>query len=271
MNLFKISVVVSLGMVLSCNPTSNKKGIVQDQIKDSLLESQSEKLEDFKIDSIKKVISLFKSGDVDKISDKIKFPLNREYPIPSIANKEEFKHRFSEVFDTILIAKIVHSKMEQWEQIGWRGISFDNGLVWMANSDGVITSVNYQNDFEKKLKQKLIAKGKQRLYFSLKTFERPIYKIETKNYLIRIDKLSNSKYRYAAWKKNATESSKPNIVLCNGEIDYQGSGGNHDIIFSTKTMQYKIEVTMIGMDPGVMLVIEKDGMKLLSESGKLIK
>jgi hypothetical protein len=67
----------------------------------------------------------------------------------------------------------------------------ENGVLWMENSDGIITAVNYQSDFEKKLKKYLINKEKENLHSSLKTFESPTYKIKTKNYLIRIDNLTN--------------------------------------------------------------------------------
>ena len=75
----------------------------------------------------------------------------------------------------------------------------DNGIVWIESSNGRITAVNYQSDFEKKLKTNLIANEKVNLHSSLKTFKNPTYKIKTKNYLIRIDELSNNKYRYASY------------------------------------------------------------------------
>ena len=127
----------------------------------------NEKLEDDKVASINNVIDLFKQKEVDKILNIISFPLHRQYPIQSIKDKTEFTQRFSEVFDKILIDKIANSKIEQWSEVGWRGIMLDDGVVWMANSDGVITAVNYQSDFEKKLRKDLIAKEKENLHISL--------------------------------------------------------------------------------------------------------
>ncbi len=232
----------------------------------------SEPLADDQADSIRRVIALFKTRDIDKISGKIRFPLSRAYPIPSIKDKEEFRQRFSEVFDKVLIDKIVHSTIEQWSAVGWRGIMLDNGILWMANSDGVITAVNYQSDFEKKLKQDLIAKDKQNLHVSLKTFESPAYKIKTKSYLIRIDELTNSKYRYASWKIGEKESSKPDIIIDNGEFEFEGSGGNHVITFTNENYTYKIYRSIIGEDssPDITLEIEKDGKAISTEDGTLI-
>lgn len=259
----------------SNNSTDKNKMLTneaEDQTKQQNKAFENEKLEDYKIDSIKKVIELFKEKNIDKISSKISFPLYRQYPIPPIKNKEELKKRFSEVFDQILIDKIVYSEIGQWSEVGWRGITLDNGVLWMANSDGIITSVNYQSDFEKKLLINLIDKEKENLHSSLKTFEIPIYKIKTKNYLIRIDELANYKYRYASWKIGAKETSEPDIILKNGELEFLGSGGNQVICFVQGEYTYKVYRNIIGEDdmPDITLEVEKDGQIILTEDGELI-
>ena len=274
--------LIIFGLLLfGCNQKESRTKSVTDKKSTDKVENQTlkkekidgaEKLEDYKIDSIKNVIALFKIGKIDKISSKIDFPLYREYPIPSIKNKEEFRERFNEVFDNTLINKIANSKLEQWSEVGWRGIMLDNGDLWMANSDGVITAINYQSDFEKKLRQNLIMKDKQNLYVSLKKFESPTYKIKTNNYLIRIDELTNSKYRYASWKMGKKENTKPNIILDNGELEFEGSGGNHVITFVNGKYTYKVYRNIIGEEnsPDITLDIEKNGETILTENGKLI-
>lgn len=233
--------------------------------------SQSEKLDDYKIDNIKNVIALFKQKNIDKISNIISFPLDREYPIPSIKDKKEFRQRFSQVFDKTLVGMIANSKIKQWSEVGWRGIMLDNGIVWIESYDGKITAINYQSASEKKLKKDLIAKEKENLHISLKTFKSPTYKIKTKNYLIRIDKLSDYKYRYASWKTNKTESSKPDIILNNGELEFDGSGGNHVITFSNGIYTYKVYRNIMGEDnsPDITFEVEKDGKIILTEDGTL--
>lgn len=260
-------------LLFGCNQPKSKNTLTSNEKLADTTDSQTftqEKLDDDKIDSIENVIALFKTGNIDKISNKIDFPLYREYPIPSIKNKEEFKQRFNEVFDKTLIDKIVNSKIEQWSEVGWRGIMLDNGVLWMANS-GVITSVNYQSDFEKKLRQDLITKDKQNLYDSLKTFESPTYKIMTKNYLIRIDELTNDNYRYASWKIGEKESSKPDIIIDNGKLKFEGSGGNHVIIFTNEDYTYKVYRNIIGEEnsPDITLEIEKNNKTILTEDGTL--
>jgi len=268
-------------LILSCNTTDKKSTNSINEIStDSLNNKENEhakilnnqKLDDYKIDSINNVIALFKEKNIDKISSIISFPLYRQYPIPQIKDKKDFKKRFNEVFDQILINKIVNSKIEQWSEVGWRGIMLENGVLWMANSDGMITSINYQSDFEKKLRQDLITKDKQKLHISLRTFESPTYKIKTNNYLIRIDELTNYEYRYASWKIDEKESSKPSIILNNGELEFEGSGGNHVITFINGNYIYKVFRNIIGEEksPDITIYIEKDGQNILTEDGTLI-
>src|SRR5690606_40506133 len=63
----------------------------------------------------------------------------------------------------------------------------------------------------------------------------------SKNYLIRIDELTNDNYRYASWKIGEKESSKPDIIIDNGKLKFEGSGGNHVIIFTNDEYTYKVD------------------------------
>lgn len=275
-------IFIVLGLLLfGCNQTDNKNTNSTNEISKDSLDNQTneqeqkvnnEKFEDYEIESIKNVIALFREKNIYKISSIISFPLYRQYPIPPIKDKEEFKQRFSEVFDQVLIDKIANSKIEQWSKMGWRGIMLGNGLLWIANSDGIITAINYQSDFEKKLRNNLIIKEKENLHNSLKTFESPVYKIKTKKYLTRIDVLANGNYRYASWKISEKESSKPDIIIENGKLEFLGSGGNHVITFVNENYIYNIYRNIIGEEntPDITLEIEKDGKIILTEDGTLI-
>ncbi len=234
--------------------------------------TQTEQLDDDKLSSIKSVISLFQQANIDSISNVINFPLHREYLLPTVKDEKEFKKRFNEIFDKTLIDKIANSKVEQWSEVGWRGIILDNGIVWIDSYDGNIIAVNYQSDYEKNKIKLLIEQDRQKLHHSLKIFQSPRYKIKTKNYLIRIDKLSDYKYRYASWKNDKNESAKPDIILNNGEIEFLGSGGNHSITFSKGNITYIIYRNIMGEDdsPYITLEVKKNGKLILTEGGTLI-
>src|SRR5690625_1404794 len=120
-----------------------------------------------------KIITFIRKKNIDKITNIIHFPMKREYPIPSIEDEKEFKKRFEEVFDNTLVAKIANSNPKQWSEIGWRGIAFENGDVWLDH-EGKIFAVNYQSEVEKELKEYLIAKEKENLHPSLRDFENPV-------------------------------------------------------------------------------------------------
>lgn len=235
--------------------------------------SQDDQLDSHQKANIKALISLFQQQNIDKIANIVNFPLRREYPIPSIKNKQEFKQRFHEIFDKAIINTIAHSKVTQWSEVGWRGIMLDNGAIWIDDDGKNIVTVNYQSEFEKKQLKNLIAQDKEKLHVALKKFETPLYKITTKNYFIRIDRLSNEKYRYASWKAGSAESTKPDIILTNGEMDIQGSGGNHVIIFTSGQYTYNVYRNIIGTEdsPDITLEVEKKGQVILTQDGTLIR
>lgn len=99
----------------------------------------------------------------------------------------------------------------------------DNGHLWIDDGEKIITS-NYKSDFAKEQKYHLINSDKEILKNSLRSFESPTYKIESDNYLIKIDESKQNKYRYASGKIAADESTKPNLILSNGKFEFQGSG-----------------------------------------------
>lgn len=102
---------------------------------------------------------MFRQKAVDEISENIVYPLKRTSPIPSVKNAEELKERFDSIFDEDLIRIITSSDIDQWSEMGWRGIMLDDGILWM-DYDGKITAVNYQSKYEKKLAKKLTSKVK---------------------------------------------------------------------------------------------------------------
>jgi hypothetical protein len=235
-------------------------------------DSEQNTLEPEEMDSIKKLIELFKKLDVEGISNKISYPLDRDYPIPSIRNKEEFIKRFHEVFDQKLIDNIAQSDISQWTEVGWRGIMLDNGVVWMSFQPGFISAINYQSKREKNIQAELIRKDKEQLHATLRNFKSPVYKIQTEKFLIRIDELSENSYRYVSWKAAADEAILPDLVLKNGICEMQGSGGNHEFTFVNGIYTYKVRRNILGErdSPDVTIQVEKRGDIIFIAPGSLI-
>lgn len=224
------------------------------------------------IQNIQKLVNLFKAKNINGISKIVRYPLEREYPIPSVKNEADFKKRFSQIFDQKLIGIISNSKIEQWSEVGWRGIMLDRGDLWIE-TDGKIKALNYQSAFEAKQKKDLINQQKTKLHASLKVFLVPIYKIKTKSFLIRIDEQANNKYRYASWKIGSLESSKPDLILTDGEWENDGTGGNHTITFRKGEFNYEIYRGIIGEKdaPEISLTVKQKGKVILQQDGQLLE
>lgn len=220
---------------------------------------------------IQDIINLFKKNDQNAITNSIRYPLMREEPIPSIDNKAQMKQRFNQVFDQKLVKNIANSKLSQWQSVGWRGIILDSGAIWVSGRK--ITAVNYSSDAEQLYKQQLITIQKQKLHPSLKTFKAPELQFKTAKFQVRIDQMSNEKYRYASWAHNQAQSQKPDLILDNGQVVMDGSGGNHHFIFKSGAYKYIVYRNILGTSetPDVTLEVSKNGKTVLSQAGTLFR
>ncbi|WP_293787231.1 hypothetical protein [uncultured Pedobacter sp.] len=217
-------------------------------------------------------IKVVKSGNIQKLSIKITYPLNRAYPIPPIKNQQEFVKRYKEVFDDNLTEKIVNSKPERdWSDVGWRGIMLLRGDLWL-DTDGKLVAVNHQSKLEAKEQARLINVEKKNVHPSIANFEQPVLVFETAQYRIRIDDLGNDNYRYASWPVKSKMSDKPKLILTNGKFKPDGSGGNHNYQFKSGDYVYTCFIIVMGEKdaPPAQLVITKAGKEILSQPAKTI-
>ena len=215
-------------------------------------------------------ITSVKSGSIEKLSNKINYPLSRAYPIPPIKTRQEFVKRYKEVFDDDLIKKIINSKpSKDWDDVGWRGIMLLNGELWL-DTDGKLIAVNHQSRIEAKEQSRLINLEKSKLHTSISNFIQPVLLFETAQYRIRIDDLGNNNYRYASWPIKSKMSDKPRLVLTNGKWTPDGSGGNHNYQFKSGDYVYTCFVIMMGEAgaPPALLEISKAGKQILSQPAK---
>ncbi|MEL0642261.1 hypothetical protein V6260_16795 [Pseudoalteromonas aliena] len=213
------------------------------------------------------VIAAFKAHDKTAIAALIRYPLKRRYPIPDIKNEAEFINRFDEVFNDELVAVIASSNIDtDWDKVGWRGIMLYNGIMWV-DTEGKIITVNTQNVKEQAFAKRLIDQDKQSLHSSVNTFKKPILNWKTANYHISVDDLDEHNFRYTVWSIDKKISDKPDMVLLNGDITFEGSGGNHHYTFKNGRYSYVLHVTIIGCDtsPPGWVEVYKDDQRVLSE------
>lgn len=218
-------------------------------------------------------ISYIKNNDREGLAKKIAFPFEREYPIPSIKNKAEFVKRYKEVFDDNLVKQIVNSDpAKDWHDGGWRGIVFNDGEIWL-DLDGRLLEVNGDTEAEKKIKANMLAEDKKEVHASLKDFKMPLYVLKTAKYLIRIDLVTDTTYRYASWKAGAKMTDKPDLVITGNTIRQDnGTGGNHSYIFKKGDYTYECNIIIIGADdtPPAMLTVFQGKKEILSQRAEIV-
>ncbi len=123
--------------------------------------SQELKKEDY--ETVKKFVDCIKNDNISKLKTMIDYPLKRQAPLQDIKNENEFEKRSNEIFDDNLKNMIISSNInESWSAVGWRGIMFKNGELWI-DYDGKIIAINYQSAFERNKINKLTEKDKTSL------------------------------------------------------------------------------------------------------------
>ena len=222
---------------------------------------------------VKDFIDLIKNNQQEKLFEQISFPFQRRYPLPPIKNSKDFSKRYHEVFDENLKTKILTSDISKdWADVGWRGIMLHNGILWI-DYDGSLISINQQSRVEKAKKKKLIEIDKRSIHNSLQEFKNPILILETKKFKVRIDELNDGSFRYASWNIKANMSAKPNIILTDGEMIREGSGGNHRYIFKNRAYRYECVINYLGSadSPPAHLKVYKNEKEILSAPAHTLK
>jgi len=211
---------------------------------------------------VNRFIELVREGDRNGVADAMSFPLRRRYPLPSVS-RAEFIERYGEIFDDEFVKVIVSSESDDCGRVGWRGLQLQNGLVWFTGR--WVRAVNYESEFEKDERLRLIELEKRELHESLRKFHSPVLEWETCTFRVRIDRLDDG-YRYAAWEVDMLHDSKPDLIIDNGEVEFHGSGGNHSFSFSNGEYKYVLDVELIGKGerPGELSVYRTD-VKLIEE------
>jgi len=178
----------------------------------------------------------------------ISYPLQRRVPLSRIDNPKQFLEAYDEIVDEEIMTAIATSKVTtDWAEMGWRGIMFQNGSLWL-DEKGKITAVNYQTEKGVRRRAELIESDRQKLHDNLRNFVEPVLEWETANYRIRIDRIDENRFRYAVWPVQKKTTEKPDLILNNGTVTFEGSGGNHHYDFKSGAVLYQCFVWVIGAD-----------------------
>lgn len=96
------------------------------------------------------------------------------------------------------------------------------------------------------------------IYHELRNFQELVVLFNTKHYLVRIDKISDGKYRYASWSQGTPMSEKPELIL------YGRKKVNNTYIFENGSYIYQIQYD----NANCRLIILRHGKLLLNEIQK---
>ena len=199
---------------------------------------------------VAKFIEAVKTNNPAEIAKFIEYPLSRPEHIPDIQDETDFIQRFEMVFDKNMLNEIANTKPEDWEHAGWRGIMLPPGYFWL-NDSGKLIATNVITDKEEKYILDWEKTDRENLFTNLQQFDKNIYIFKVAKGMGRIDRIKTNEkdaytYRYAFWNIGKNMSDKPDIIIENGEVEYQGSGGNHTYRFKNNTYTYEFDVTKVG-------------------------
>ncbi len=99
--------------------------------------------------------------------------------------------------------------------------------------------------------------------------------IKTKKFKIRIDKQPNGNYLYQSWGANAKITAKPDMIIADGEIIPDGSGGNYYYEFNNNNYSYKVYrnylTDSLNRAPYALVVIDINNKTLVRQDGVVVK
>ena len=105
------------------------------------------------IDSISKVFieeftQAVRQNNRSAIAKMIAYPLSQPYPLQDIANEKEFIKHYNRIFPKSLLQRLDTSTMDDWSQVGWRGIMFCNGHIWIDLFDSGVKIRTVNSDID---------------------------------------------------------------------------------------------------------------------------
>ncbi|ANF52004.1 hypothetical protein A0O34_16450 [Chryseobacterium glaciei] len=99
--------------------------------------------------------------------------------------------------------------------------------------------------------------------------------IKTKKFKIRIDKQPNGKYLYQSWAANAKITSKPSMIIPDGELIPDGSGGNYYYEFVNNAFTYQVWRNYLTNSakkaPYTLKVDDNTGKTIVNQDGQVVK
>ncbi len=99
--------------------------------------------------------------------------------------------------------------------------------------------------------------------------------IKTKKFKIKLDLQPNGQYLYQSWNANAKVTSKPSMIISNGDLIPDGTGGNYYYEFSNDGYTYQVWrnylTTSANKAPYTLVVMDQNGKTIANQDGWVVK
>ena len=200
----------------------------------------SKKISENRQQQIGTLVELIKNDRVSELATRISYPLKRPNPIPNIESPTQFILYYPTLFDTAFKHKLTTTTFNSSNTIDrYNGFGLFRGDVWL-NDEGNIMTVNYNSEQELALLNQLHLEAEYRSHSSIKDWKENILVCQTEKFLIRIDLMNNDGLRYISWSGTKDIGKKPDLVLFNGKMEFQGTMGGEVYTFKNGDWVYKI-------------------------------
>lgn len=99
--------------------------------------------------------------------------------------------------------------------------------------------------------------------------------IKTKKFKIKIDKQPNGNYLYQSWGANTKISAKPSMIISDGDVIPDGSGGNYYFEFNNNGTLYQVWRNYLTNStkkaPYTLVVIDSNGKTIVRQDAQVVK
>lgn len=99
--------------------------------------------------------------------------------------------------------------------------------------------------------------------------------IKTKKFKIKIDKQPNGNYLYQSWGANTKISAKPAMIISDGDVISDGSGGNYYFEFNNNGTIYQVWRNYLTNStkkaPYTLVVIDSNGETIVRQDAQVVK
>lgn len=188
--------------------------------------------------SVQSIINSFKSKDKEAIMNHMSFPeaiIEHNTESFIIKDRNEMVEYWDLIFDEPFVEAVGNSTFENWGQVGWRGVMYENGDIWTGKDGKII--LNYVSAKGKDLVRRLDMKYRKNIHPSVSSYERNMIDAKTGEYRLRIDRLSDD-VRLSIWLSKDNINKKPFKVIYNGKEHRMGSGGYYGATFYDGETEY---------------------------------